>query len=55
MPKKLRWYDLFTINVFYLGLTTVNQTRVMPQTLDQTFTLLKPIVAELATDRRTGP
>lgn len=28
MPRKLRWYDLITINVFYLGLTTINQALV---------------------------
>ena len=28
MTKKLHWYDLITVNIFYLGLTTINQTLV---------------------------
>ncbi|HOT91967.1 MAG TPA: MFS transporter [Anaerolineae bacterium] len=28
MTKPLRWYDIITINIFYLGLTTLTQTMV---------------------------
>lgn len=28
MSRALRWYDLITVNIFYLGLTTINQALV---------------------------
>jgi ATP adenylyltransferase len=36
-------------------MTTVNDTRVMPQTLDQTYAQLLPVVRELVADRTPRP